>query len=92
MLLSIQSSSQLELKPLLSTLEYVFLRPKDTLSVIIAASLTPDQESKLIDVLKQHKGAMRWLVADLKGISHSICMHHIYCENNTKHLGKCRGD
>jgi len=49
---SIQSPPQLELKPLPSTLKYVFLELKDTLPVIIVVCLTPDQENQLIDVLK----------------------------------------
>jgi len=80
---SIQSPPQLELKPLPSTLKYVFLELKDTLPVIIVVCLTPDQENQLIDVLKQHKGAIGWSMANLKEISPSICMHRICCKDNT---------
>jgi len=45
MLPSTQSPPQLELRPFSNTLNYVFRGPKNTLPVIIAASLTPDQES-----------------------------------------------
>ena len=55
---SIQSPPQLELTPLFNILKYIFLEPKDIISVIIAAGLTPDQESQLINVLKQHKDAI----------------------------------
>ena len=92
MLPSIQSPPQLELKPLPSTLKYVLLEPKDTLPVIIVVSLTPDQESQLIDVLKQHKVAIGWSMADLKGISPSICMHRIYMRTTPSHLRRCRED
>ena len=86
MLPSIQSPPQLELKPLPSTLKYVFLEPKDTLPVIIVVCLTPDQESELL--LKKHKDVIGWSVADLKGISPSNCTHCIYCEDNTKPFRK----
>jgi len=52
MLPSIQSPPYHELKPLSGTLKYIFFGPKNTLPVIIAAGLTPDQKSQLIDVLK----------------------------------------
>jgi len=55
---SIQSPPQLELKLLPNTLKYVFFEPKGTLRVIIIVGLTPDQESQLIYVLKQYKGAL----------------------------------
>ena len=59
------------------TLKYAFLGPKETLPVIIFAELTPTQEASLIEVLQNHKAAIGWTLLDLKGISPSICMHHI---------------
>lgn len=35
-------------------------------------------------MLKEHKSAIGWSVADLKGIDPSVCMHRIHCEENTK--------
>ena len=55
---SIQTLPQLELKPLPDTLKYVFLGPEDTLPAIIATGLVPNQESQLVDLLKQYKGAI----------------------------------
>jgi hypothetical protein len=81
---SIQTPPQLELKPLPDTLKYVYLGPNDTLPAIIATGLLANQESQLVDLLKQYKGAIGWSVADLKGISPSVCMHHIHCEENAK--------
>ncbi|XP_075481125.1 uncharacterized protein LOC142521834 [Primulina tabacum] len=37
-------------------------------------------EEKLLQVLKAHKKAFAWNVADIKGISPSICMHKILME------------
>ena len=38
----------------------------------------------MVNILKAYKEAIGWTVADLKGISPSICMHHIYTEDNAK--------
>jgi hypothetical protein len=75
---------KLELKPLPAKLKYAFLGLNDTLPVIIASDLQDDQESSLLDVLKEHKEAIGWSVGDLKGIDPSICMHRIHLEDNAK--------
>jgi len=72
------------LKPLPDSLKYVFLGPKKTLPVIISSLLSSDQEKELIHVLSDHKGAIGWSVADLKGISPTICMHRIHLEDDAK--------
>ncbi|KAL4301723.1 hypothetical protein GQ457_10G008350 [Hibiscus cannabinus] len=40
--------------------------------------------STLLDILWQHKKALGWNMADIKGISPSICMHKILLEENYK--------
>jgi len=45
-------------KPLLNSVKYVFLGPKDTLLVIISSLLSFDQEKELIRVLSNYKGAI----------------------------------
>ncbi|KAK8572803.1 hypothetical protein V6N13_048370 [Hibiscus sabdariffa] len=42
------------------------------------------QEEKLIKTLRQHKEALGWSIADIKGISPAICMHKILLEDNHK--------
>ncbi|KAL4387413.1 hypothetical protein GQ457_09G015600 [Hibiscus cannabinus] len=42
------------------------------------------QEEKLIETLRQHKEALGWTIADIKGISPTICMHKILLEENHK--------
>ncbi|CAN6695169.1 unnamed protein product [Malus baccata var. baccata] len=74
----------LELKPLPSHLKYVFLGEDQTLPVIISSSLTAQEEDKLIRVLKEHKYAIGWTLADIKGISPTTCMHRILLEEGTK--------
>jgi hypothetical protein len=75
-----------ELKPLLDNLKYKFLGPPESLLVIIALDLADAQEEKLLDVLKEHKGAIGWTIEDIKGISPSLVMHKIHLEENFKPL------
>ncbi|XP_074270750.1 uncharacterized protein LOC141594645 [Silene latifolia] len=73
-----------ELKPLPSHLKYAFLGNEETLPVIISSKLTKEQEEALIRVLKQHKEAIGWTMADIKGISPTLCMHRILLEDEAK--------
>ena len=75
---------KLELKALPASLWYSFLKPDDTLPTIIASILLSEHENRLLDVRSEHKDAIGWSIADLKGIDPSICMHRIHLENNTK--------
>jgi len=52
--------------------------------VIIFASLAAEQEEKLLLVLKKHKKAIGWTLADIPGISPSTCMHRILLEDGAK--------
>jgi hypothetical protein len=72
------------LKPLPDNLKYVFISDNNTLPVIIAKGLTSTQEEKLVKLLCDHKTAIGWTLADIKGISPSMCMHHILLEDNVK--------
>ena len=54
--------------------------------------MTPDQESQLIDVLKQNKGVMGWSVTDLKGIVLQFACITFIVSTTPRHLGKCKGD
>ncbi|CAN6712142.1 unnamed protein product [Malus baccata var. baccata] len=74
----------LELKPLPSHLRYVFLGEDETLPVIISSSLTAQEKSKLVRVLKEYKTAIGWTLADIKGISPTTCMHRILLEEGSK--------
>ena len=55
---SLQTPPQVELKPFPDSLKYAFLGPDQTLPVIIASNLEPNQEEKLVEVLKSHKWAI----------------------------------
>ena len=52
--------------------------------MIILASQTAAEEDKLLRVLRDHKDALGWSLADLKGIRPSMCMHRILLEDGHK--------
>ena len=81
---SILQAPELELKPLPDNLKYVFIGDNNTLPVIITSGLTNTQEEKLVKLLCDHKTTIGWTLADIKGISPSMCMHHILLEDNVK--------
>ncbi|XP_071712510.1 uncharacterized protein [Rutidosis leptorrhynchoides] len=81
---SLESPPTLELKPLPSHLKYAFLGTDGTLPVIIASNLTGVQEKALMEVLHKYKAAVGWTIADLKGISPSVCMHRIVTDPKVK--------
>ena len=81
---SIEQPPKIEQKPLPSHLKYAYLGVESTLPVIISASLTTLEEEKLLRVLRDHKHALGWSLADLKGIRPSMCMHRILLEDGHK--------
>lgn len=81
---SAEAPPKLELKALPDTLEYAFLGESDTLPVIISSSLNLEQKGKLLGILKKHKEAIGWTIADIKGINPVDCMHRIHLEENAK--------
>ena len=78
---SIEQPPKIEQKPLPSHLRYAYLGNSSTLLVIILASLTVTEEEKLLRVHRDHKAALGWSLADLKGIHPSMCMHRILLED-----------
>jgi len=69
------------LKPLLDFLKYTFLRPDESLSVIIASDLEDD---RLIALLRENKKAISWTLGDIKDIGPSIVLYRIHLEDNAK--------
>ncbi|RDX82123.1 hypothetical protein CR513_37128, partial [Mucuna pruriens] len=74
----------MELKLLPNHLKYAYLDSEQQLPVIITNNLLPEQEDKLLKVLRQHKKAIGWKLSDLPGINPSICMHRILMEEDIK--------
>ena len=72
------------MKELPSHLKYAFLEPEQRKPVIISAELTENEEQRLLQILREYKQAIAWSIEDLKGISHSICMHKILLNDDAK--------
>ncbi|CAN6688928.1 unnamed protein product [Malus baccata var. baccata] len=81
---SIEQAPALELKFLPEHLKYAFLGESKTLPVIIAIDLSNYEEKQLLQVLKEYKTVLGWTIADIKGISPTMCMHRIFLEENSK--------
>jgi hypothetical protein len=65
-------------------LTYAYLGENKTLPMIVAANLSLGEKEKLLRVLKEHKTAIGWAIADIKGISPAKCMHQIHLEDEAK--------
>ena len=68
---------QLDLKPLPIELKYAFLGGKMHCPVVISSLLSNPQEVSLLQILHRNKKAIGWKISDFKGISPTICTHHI---------------
>ncbi|KAK9017028.1 hypothetical protein V6N11_079515 [Hibiscus sabdariffa] len=75
---------QVELKELPTHLKYAFLGDNNTLPVIVSNKLSKREEDDLVEVLRIHKEAIGWTIADIKGLSPSTCMHKIKVEEDAK--------
>ena len=74
----------LVLKQLPDRLRYAFLGGQSKFPMIISSALSQEEEDKLIEVLRRHKGALAWSISNIKGISPTICMHKILMEESYK--------
>ncbi|GJR16764.1 reverse transcriptase domain-containing protein, partial [Tanacetum coccineum] len=81
---STEEAPELELKDLLSHLEYAFLEGTDKLPVKISKELKDDEKAALLKVLKSHKQAIAWKISDIKSIDLSFCTHKILMEDDFK--------
>ena len=52
--------------------------------MIISSKLSAPQEEKLVQVFKEHKMAIGWTIANIKGISSSTCMHCILLKEGAR--------
>jgi len=76
----------LELQPLPKHLWYAYIGEAFTYPMIVFAKLSKTEEEKLMRVLRKHKATLGWVLADIKGISPSICMHKILLEDVVKSI------
>ena len=79
-----KESQQLDLKPLPVELKYTFLEENKQCPVVISSLLTTPREDNLLHLLKMNNQALGWKISNLKGISPTICTHHIYLEEESK--------
>ncbi|GJV97193.1 hypothetical protein Tco_1548770 [Tanacetum coccineum] len=56
----------------------------DQLPLVISSTLPPLEKVKLLEVLRSHKGAITWTIADIKGIDSSFYTHKILMEDDFK--------
>ncbi|GJV23712.1 hypothetical protein Tco_1376407 [Tanacetum coccineum] len=63
---------KLELKGLPEHLEYAFIQEDEQFLAVISSALSTHKKAKLLEVLKNHKGAIAWSIADIKGIDSSF--------------------
>jgi hypothetical protein len=84
LVLSILKAPNLEMKQLPEHLTYAYLGENKTLLVIVVANLCFGEEEKMLRILRKHKTAIGWTIADIKGISPAKCMHQIHFEDEAK--------
>ena len=54
--------------------------------MVISSLLSTTKEGSLLHVLRENKQALGWNITDLKGISPTVCTHHIYLEEEAKQV------
>nr|GEV64081.1 hypothetical protein [Tanacetum cinerariifolium] len=75
---------KLEMKESPEQLKYAFLQENNQLPIVISSALSTVEKSKLLKVLKNHKGAIAWSISDIKWIDSSLCTHKILMEDEFK--------
>jgi hypothetical protein len=68
-------------KPLPKGLKYEFLGPYKTSPVIVSDELSPEENKKLLILLKKHRKVIGYSINDLKGLSLAFCTHRIPMED-----------
>ncbi|GJT11090.1 hypothetical protein Tco_0858132 [Tanacetum coccineum] len=81
-----RSLSQKEEDPRSFTLPCLIrpLAENNKLPVVISSALSTIEKARLLEVLKNHKGAIACSIADIKGIDSSFCTHKILMEDEFK--------
>jgi hypothetical protein len=75
---------EVDLKPLPKGLKYEFLGPDKTYPVIVSDELSPEENEKLLILLKKHRKVIGYSINDLKGLSPAFCTHRIPMEDQCK--------
>ncbi|GJX62609.1 reverse transcriptase domain-containing protein [Tanacetum coccineum] len=64
--------------------ENLLVKESNQLPVVISSALSTIEKARLLEVLKNHKGAITWSIADIKGIDSSFYTHKILMEDEFK--------
>jgi hypothetical protein len=75
---------EVDLEPLPKGLKYEFLGPDKTYLVIVSDELSPEENEKLLNLLKKHRNVIGYSIDDLKGLSPAFCTHCIHMEDQCK--------
>jgi hypothetical protein len=76
--------SEVDLKTLPKGLKYEFLGLDKTYPVIMSDELSPEENEKLLILLKKHRKVIGHSINDIKGLSPAFCTHHIPMEDQCK--------
>ena len=72
------------MKELPNHLKHAFLESERAMLVTISTALNKNEEQQLLRILRKYKEVISWSIEDLKGISHSICMHKFLLNDDAK--------
>jgi hypothetical protein len=75
---------EVDLKTLPKGLKYEFLGPYKTYPVIVSDELSPEENEKLLILLKKHRKVIGYSINDFKGLSQAFCTHRIPMEDQCK--------
>jgi hypothetical protein len=75
---------KVDLKSLPKGLKHEFLGPDNTYPVIVSDELSPEENEKLLNLLKRHRKVIRYSINDLKGLSPAFCTHRIPMKDQCK--------
>jgi hypothetical protein len=64
--------------------KYEFLGVHKTYPVIVSDKLSPEENEKLLILLKKHRKVIGYSINDLKGLSPAFCTHRIPMEDQCK--------
>jgi hypothetical protein len=83
--------SKVDHKPLPKGLKYEFLGLDKTYPVIVSDELSPEENEKLLILLKKHRKVIGYSISDLKGLSPAFCTHRIPMEDQCKPVWTTKG-
>jgi hypothetical protein len=75
---------EVDLKPLPKRLKYTFLGVDKTYPVIMSDELSPEENEKLLNLLKKHRKVIGYSINGLKGLRPAFCTHRIPMEDQCK--------